>query len=265
MSNNEITSVKGDPAHPANLGHLCTKGWRSTRPIGVLPRALSRKSTGERVTWDRALDHAAEKFEEIIEAARSGRGRVLHLRPAPDRGLLRLQQAGEGPDRHQQRRHQLAPVHGLGGGGLQADARRRRAACLLRGHRRGGVRLHRRLQHRLGPPGAVPPASRAREAQAHCGGRPAPHRDRARRRRCTCRSRPAPTSRSSTACCTSCAGRVVRRRIHPPPHGEFRFAGRSFASTGAAADLRRARRRHRRGGEGLRRCRSPRCRSIARA
>ena len=60
--------------------------------------------------------------------ARPRRGRVLHLRPAAHRGLLRLQQARQGPDRHQQRRHQLAPVHVLGGRGLQADARRRCAA-----------------------------------------------------------------------------------------------------------------------------------------
>ena len=54
--------------------------------------------------------------------------RLLRLGPAADRGLLRLQQAGQGPDRHQQHRHQLAPVHVQRGGRLQDDAGRRRPA-----------------------------------------------------------------------------------------------------------------------------------------
>ena len=43
--------------------------------------------------------------------ARPEDDRVLHLRPAADRGLLRGQQAGQGLPADQQRRLQLAPVH----------------------------------------------------------------------------------------------------------------------------------------------------------
>ena len=39
----------------------------------------------------------ADRFAECIRTARAGQRRVLRFRPAADRGLLRLQQAGEGP------------------------------------------------------------------------------------------------------------------------------------------------------------------------
>jgi hypothetical protein len=54
-------------------------------------------------------------------------------RPVADRGLLRLQQADEGADRHQQPRHQFPAVHVQRGGRLQADSGRRRTALQLRG------------------------------------------------------------------------------------------------------------------------------------
>ena len=100
-----------------------------------MQRAAARRRAAAASAWDDALDLAAERFAAIIRDARPRRGRLLHLGPVADRGLLRLQQARQGPDRHQQRRHQLAPVHEQRGGRLQADARRRRAAGLLRRHR----------------------------------------------------------------------------------------------------------------------------------
>ena len=89
-------------------------------------------------------------------ALRARRDRVLHLRPAADRGLLRGQQAGQGLPRHQQRRLELAPVHVQRGRRLHGRARaptgRRRptptstqADCLLAA----------RLQHRGLPPDRV--------------------------------------------------------------------------------------------------------------
>ena len=128
--------------------------------------------------------------------ARPRRRGFLHQRPVADRGLLRLQQAGQGPDRHQQHRQQLAPVHEQRGGRLQAHAGRRRAAGLLRRREPRAVPVHRRQQHRVRAPGAVSP-HRGRQAgqpgaEDHRR-RPAPHRHRRHGRPATCPCSPAPT------------------------------------------------------------------------
>ncbi|MDP3540091.1 MAG: molybdopterin-dependent oxidoreductase [Azonexus sp.] len=67
-----ISGVRGDPDHPANRGRLCTKGatlnltaspdYRLLHPEKRQLRSLS----GERVTWDAALDQAATRFAETI-------------------------------------------------------------------------------------------------------------------------------------------------------------------------------------------------------
>ncbi len=67
-----ITGVRGDPDHPANFGRLCTKG--STLHLSARPetRALhpelraGRGLVRSRVSWSQALDHAAERFADII-------------------------------------------------------------------------------------------------------------------------------------------------------------------------------------------------------
>ena len=67
-----ITGVRGDPGHPANFGRLCIKG--ATLHLAADPpgRALypelrhARDSTRQRVSWDAALDHAADRFAAII-------------------------------------------------------------------------------------------------------------------------------------------------------------------------------------------------------
>jgi len=70
--NERIVGVRGDPAHPANAGRLCTKGASlhlTTRPEYRLLHPelrLSRELPRQRVAWDEALDHAAERFAEII-------------------------------------------------------------------------------------------------------------------------------------------------------------------------------------------------------
>ena len=68
----KITGVRGDPTHPANRGKLCTKGatlhlsaqasGRAWFPEMRADKALPR----QRVSWDVALDHAAEKFSSVI-------------------------------------------------------------------------------------------------------------------------------------------------------------------------------------------------------
>ncbi|MGV8990660.1 MAG: molybdopterin-dependent oxidoreductase [Thiobacillus sp.] len=68
----KISGVRGDPAHPANRGKLCTKGATLALTAQASGRALypelraDKASPRQRVSWDAALDHAAEKFAAII-------------------------------------------------------------------------------------------------------------------------------------------------------------------------------------------------------
>ncbi|MGE5320927.1 MAG: molybdopterin-dependent oxidoreductase [Hyphomicrobiaceae bacterium] len=68
----KITGVRGDPAHPANRGKLCTKGATLALSAAASGRALYpelRAAKGlarQRASWDVALDHAAEKFAAVI-------------------------------------------------------------------------------------------------------------------------------------------------------------------------------------------------------
>ena len=67
-----ITGVRGDPAHPANFGKLCTKGATlhlSARASGrLLFPELRTARTGRRAraSWDEALDFAADKFRAVL-------------------------------------------------------------------------------------------------------------------------------------------------------------------------------------------------------
>ncbi len=73
----QITGVRGDPDHPANLGRLCTKGstlaltasinvTRQTRLLQPLRRA-ERGGQPQAVSWDAALDVAATKLAHIAQ------------------------------------------------------------------------------------------------------------------------------------------------------------------------------------------------------
>ena len=72
----QITGVRGDPDHPANSGRLCTKGstlaLTASSAITQQTRLLypmRREHRGEapkRISWDSALDFAAESFAQII-------------------------------------------------------------------------------------------------------------------------------------------------------------------------------------------------------
>ncbi|HSV61289.1 MAG TPA: molybdopterin-dependent oxidoreductase, partial [Variovorax sp.] len=74
----QITDVRGDPEHPANFGRLCTKGstlhltataeiTRQTRLLQPMLRN-ERNAAPQAITWDQALDTAADKFANIIHA-----------------------------------------------------------------------------------------------------------------------------------------------------------------------------------------------------
>jgi assimilatory nitrate reductase catalytic subunit len=75
---NQITGVRGDPEHPANFGRLCTKGstlaltassavTQQTRLLHPMQRA-QRHEAAQRVSWDKALGFAADRFARIIRA-----------------------------------------------------------------------------------------------------------------------------------------------------------------------------------------------------
>ena len=68
----KITSLKGDPEHPANRGRLCTKGATLDQTTDLTHRLLHpmqrTRSTDNlsQISWGSALDEAAERFSEII-------------------------------------------------------------------------------------------------------------------------------------------------------------------------------------------------------
>lgn len=67
-----ITGVAGDPDHPANFGRLCTKGATLHLADADSARARhpelrrARAAPRQRVSWDDALDHVAERFANTI-------------------------------------------------------------------------------------------------------------------------------------------------------------------------------------------------------
>ena len=63
----DTVTIQGDPEHPANLGHLCSKGRALGETLGLEGRLLHPEVNGEQVTWDNALDHVADRFKKIID------------------------------------------------------------------------------------------------------------------------------------------------------------------------------------------------------
>jgi assimilatory nitrate reductase catalytic subunit len=72
----QITGVRGDPAHPANLGRLCSKGAtlhlsakaevsQQNRLLAPQFRA-SRDQAFSEITWHLAIQHAAEKIAQTV-------------------------------------------------------------------------------------------------------------------------------------------------------------------------------------------------------
>ena len=73
---NRIVGVKGDPDHPANWGKLCSKGAtlhqtatpdiaRQTRLLQPM-RRFERSAAPQPVSWDDALDTAAQRFSRTV-------------------------------------------------------------------------------------------------------------------------------------------------------------------------------------------------------
>jgi assimilatory nitrate reductase catalytic subunit len=61
-----LRGVRGDPAHPANFGRLCTKGL-SLKERSLASRALYPELQGSRTSWDEALDFVARRLASTIE------------------------------------------------------------------------------------------------------------------------------------------------------------------------------------------------------
>jgi assimilatory nitrate reductase catalytic subunit len=64
--NNGAITVRGDPAHPANFGRLCSKGSALAETIDLEGRVLHPEIAGVRSSWDEALDLVATRFSETI-------------------------------------------------------------------------------------------------------------------------------------------------------------------------------------------------------
>ncbi len=59
-------TVKGDPAHPANYGRLCSKGAALGDTLGLKGRLLRPQIRGEVVSLEAALQAVADGFNEVI-------------------------------------------------------------------------------------------------------------------------------------------------------------------------------------------------------
>ena len=89
------TKLRGDPADPVTRGFLCERTanflWRQNRPDRftrpMVRRAGSKTGELEPISWDAALDLAAEKFAQIRRE--SGAAAVLHYRSGGSLGLFK--------------------------------------------------------------------------------------------------------------------------------------------------------------------------------
>ncbi|KIL97374.1 Assimilatory nitrate reductase large subunit [Paramagnetospirillum magnetotacticum MS-1] len=59
-------TVKGDPEHPANYGKLCVKGSALAETLDLDGRLLHPLISGNRASWDEALDLVAETFSTAV-------------------------------------------------------------------------------------------------------------------------------------------------------------------------------------------------------
>ena len=59
--------IKGDEAHPANGGRLCSKGTHLGETVGLTGRLLHPMIGNKRASWDKSLDLVAKRFRDTIE------------------------------------------------------------------------------------------------------------------------------------------------------------------------------------------------------
>lgn len=58
--------IKGDETHPANFGRLCSKGFALGETLDMDGRLLEPEVDGEKSSWEVALQHVADTFNETI-------------------------------------------------------------------------------------------------------------------------------------------------------------------------------------------------------
>ncbi len=240
---------------PSTAAAPAASRWSWASAVHAPDRALRPLVRSDRdarlraVRWEDALAGVAAGCAPSSPSTAPMR-RVLHLRPAADRGLLRGQQARQGLPGHQQRRLQLAPVHVLGRGRLHAarsastgrrpptpTSRWPTASCCW-----GRT-----------PPRAIRSCGRA-SATARPRARSSSASTRARRRRpraptCTCRCGRARTSRCSTRCWKSSTARAWWTRTSSRatrPDGTGARGGPRVVAAARGGGVRRARRGSRR-------------------
>jgi assimilatory nitrate reductase catalytic subunit len=62
----DAVTVKGDSAHPANGGRLCSKGSALGETVDLQDRLLYPEMGGQRVSWETAMDSVADGFNRVI-------------------------------------------------------------------------------------------------------------------------------------------------------------------------------------------------------
>ncbi len=58
-----LAEIRGDEAHPANFGRICSKGAALAETLDLDGRLLHPEIDGRRATWDEALECVARRFE----------------------------------------------------------------------------------------------------------------------------------------------------------------------------------------------------------
>lgn len=66
LAGDDTVTVKGDSAHPANRGRLCSKGSALGETVDLQDRLLYPEMDGQRVTWETALNSVADGFNRVI-------------------------------------------------------------------------------------------------------------------------------------------------------------------------------------------------------
>ncbi|MGF7156499.1 molybdopterin-dependent oxidoreductase [Novosphingobium gossypii] len=61
-----VVTIRGDEAHPANAGRLCSKGTHLGETVGLAGRLLHPMIGDRQVRWDKALDLVAKRFRDTI-------------------------------------------------------------------------------------------------------------------------------------------------------------------------------------------------------
>ncbi|GGK57942.1 nitrate reductase [Amphritea balenae] len=67
VENNQLIAVSGDKQHPANRGKLCVKGSALHETTSHSGRLLEPQINGQPVSWDQAINKAAQGFNKVIE------------------------------------------------------------------------------------------------------------------------------------------------------------------------------------------------------